>query len=126
FGVENYRKLAPYISALPPSSQLNICTAPGIVLDAFSTSRNWNDEAALAKQRDTAGVCFPDKNTYTKQMLETADLQSAGDRFVTTSSFFRLSSLITIGTTEFNLYSLMYVDNRGHYIHPIQRSFSPD
>jgi general secretion pathway protein K len=127
FGAENYRKLAPYISALPPGTHLNICSAPAQVLDAFSSQVNWsNDPTGLAKARDSAGACFPDKNTYTHQNLDANDLQLAGDRFVTTSSYFRLSSLITIGTTEFNLYSLLYVDGQGHYVHPVQRSFSPD
>jgi hypothetical protein len=60
-------------------------------------------------------------------MLDPTDLQAVGtDMFGTTSQYFRLSSLITIGTTEFNLYSLLYMDNQGNYIHPLQRSFSPD
>jgi hypothetical protein len=46
-------------------------------------------------------------------------------RFVQTSSYFRLSSLITIGSAEFNLYSLLYLDQQ-NFVHPIQRSFSPD
>jgi general secretion pathway protein K len=126
FGAENFRKLAPYISALPPSSQLNICSASALVLDAFSNEKVWsNDPSGLAKQRESAGACFPDLATY-KQQLDPNDQQFLSNKLVTTSSFFRLSSLVTIGTTEFNLYSLLYVDQRGHYAHPIQRSFSPD
>ena len=35
FGHDNYAKLAPYITALPPGTALNVCTASGYVLDAF-------------------------------------------------------------------------------------------
>jgi hypothetical protein len=66
-------------------------------------------------------------STYTTQNLEPNDLQLAGSkRFGTTSQYFRLNSLVTIGTSEFNLYSLLYMENPGYYIHPVQRSFSPD
>ena len=34
FGAENYRKLAPFITALPQGTKLNVCTAPMLVLDA--------------------------------------------------------------------------------------------
>ena len=34
FGRENYRKIAPYVTALPNDETVNVCTASGIVLDA--------------------------------------------------------------------------------------------
>jgi general secretion pathway protein K len=129
FGRENFAKLAPYISALPPSTPLNICTAPWAVLDAFSTSSTFSSDqgAGLAKNREAAPGCFPDLASYKTQNMTPSDLQLAGDkRFGTTSQYFRLSSLVTIGSTEFNLYSLLYMETPGFLIHPIQRSFSPD
>jgi general secretion pathway protein K len=129
FTHEMFAKLAPYISALPPATPLNICSAPGPVLDAFATQKTFSADqgAGLAKNRETAPGCFPDLNTYTTQNLEPNDLQLAGSkRFGTTSQYFRLNSLVTIGTSEFNLYSLLYMENPGYYIHPVQRSFSPD
>jgi general secretion pathway protein K len=129
FGRENFAKLAPYISALPPATPLNVCTAPAQVLDAFASQQTFIGDGGtgLAKNRETAPGCFPDLNTYTKQNLEPNDLTLAGSaRFVTTSHYFRLSSLVTIGTSEFNLYSLLYMEPQTYFIHPIQRSFSPD
>lgn len=129
FGHDNFAKLAPYISALPPGTTLNICTASAPVLDAFATQSTFTGDqgVGLAKNRETAPGCFPDLNTYTNQNLEPNDLQLAGSkRFGTTSQYFRLNSLVTIGTSEFNLYSLLYMENPGYYIHPVQRSFSPD
>jgi general secretion pathway protein K len=42
-----------------------------------------------------------------------------------TSNYFRLTSVITIGSTEINLYSLLYMDTT-YMVRPIQRSFTPD
>jgi general secretion pathway protein K len=128
FGRENYAKLAPYITALPPATPLNICSAPAFVLDAFTTQKTFSGDggAGLAKNRESAPGCFPDLNTYKAGMVGN-DLQLAGaNRFGTTSQYFRLSSLVTIGTSEFNLYSLLYMETPGYVIHPVQRSFSPD
>jgi general secretion pathway protein K len=129
FGRENFAKLAPYISALPPATPLNVCTAPAQVLDAFATQVTFMSDGGtgLAKNREAAPGCFPELAAYKTQNLDANDLALAGDkRFGTTSQYFRLSSLVTIGTTEFNLYSLLYMETPGYLIHPIQRSFSPD
>lgn len=128
FGRENYDKIAPFIAALPPTSTLNICTARGRVLDAFTPegSTEWEDEAALAKNRAGAPPpgCFPDSNAYSNTLGTQKGTATAG-LIGETSSYFRLSSLVTIGSAEFNLYSLLYLDNQ-YFVHPIQRSFSPD
>jgi general secretion pathway protein K len=129
FGRENFAKLAPYISALPPATPLNVCTARAEVLDAFSTQTTFMSDggAGLAKNREGAPGCFPELTSYKTQNLDANDLQLAGDkRFGTTSQYFRLTSLVTIGSTEFNLYSLLYMETQGYLIHPVQRSFSPD
>jgi len=46
-------------------------------------------------------------------------------KFGQASQYFRLSSFITVGSTQFSLYSLLYRDNTGA-VRPIQRSFTPD
>lgn len=143
FGHERYAKLAPFITALPPGMPLNICTAPGAVLDAFTPSQTqWSgaNSSNLDKTRAETPGCFPNMQAYQASFSSPADFTNAsavaggggggtggsGGRFATTSSYFRLTSLITIGTTEFNLYSLLYMDQQGYFVHPIQRSFSPD
>jgi general secretion pathway protein K len=129
FGRDNYQKIAPFIAALPPSSTLNICTAKGRVLDAFipAGSSEWEDEAALAKNRAGAPPpgCFPDSKTYSNTFGAQAGTNFNASLFAETSSYFRLSSLVTIGSAEFNLYSLLFLDTQ-YFVHPIQRSFSPD
>ena len=130
FTRDMYAKLAPYISALPVdqiTAKLNICSARGVVLDAMrgATREFGQDEEAFEKNRAAAPGCFPTQKEY----LAGADANTSSwvtGKIGTTSQYFRLSSLITIGTTEFNLYSLLYVDNQGYFAHPIQRSFTPD
>jgi general secretion pathway protein K len=128
FGRENYEKLAPYIAALPPGTKLNICTAKDKVLDAFNVgSVNWSSAPeTLQKNRAAAAGCFPAMTDLQPTFSDQAKFSAAQPYFQTTSQYFRLSSLVTIGTAEFNLYSLLLMDTRGYFIHPIQRSFSPD
>ena len=130
FGRERYLKLAPYITALPPNVVVNVCTAPGKVLDAFMTGQSTfsvNDGEPLAKNRAAAHGCFPDLNTDYKSAFDSPDnFTKVQAELSTNSSYFRLTSHITIGTTEFNLYSLLFQDANLGLVRPIQRSFSSD
>jgi len=128
FKEENYAKIAPYIVALPPGTKLNICSAKGPVLDAFNTGNTnfGSDAAALQKNREQApGTCFPDMPGY-QAIFDSKQWAQVSGMFGKTSSYFRLTSLVTIGSAEFNLYSLLLMDGQGYYVHPVQRSFSPD
>ena len=130
FGRDRYLKLAPYITALPPDVLLNVCTASGPVLDAFmgGTQRTFStDPDALVKNRQNAGGCFPKKTTdYANAFENKATFTQVQAEFKETSSYFRLTSHITIGSTEFNLYSLLYQEPGTGNVRPIQHSFAPD
>jgi general secretion pathway protein K len=127
FGRENYDKIAPYIAALPPGTTLNICTAKDKVLDAFNVGNvNWSsDPDSLQKNRASTQGCFPSQVDY-KASFDPQKYPLSAARFKTVSQYFRLSSLVTIGTAEFNLYSLLYMEGQSYFIHPVQRSFSAD
>ncbi len=125
FGPDRLRKLAPYVTALPPGVGLNICSARGATLDAFRKQDEYGlDEEAFEKLRTNAAGCFPSLTTY-NETLATAGAGVQASRFTTKSQYFRLSSLVTIGTSEFNLYSLLYVDSQFR-THVIMRSYTPD
>jgi len=127
FGHERYVKLAPYVTALPLDTKINICTAPGVVLDAFIPGRQefGVDPQGLAKNRQSAGACFPSLQEYEQAFSSGKDFTAAGNLFTQNSNYFKLTSFVTIGTTEFNLYSLLYQDGTGN-ARPILRSFTPD
>jgi len=129
FGRERYLKLAPYVVALPQDAKLNICTASGLVLDALSATPNNPDgeqeyggpQSVLDKSRQSA--CFPGKQVFLGTLSE-ADRQIVGARIEETSKYFRLTSIVTVGNTQFALYSLLY--RNGGQVRPIMRSFSSD
>jgi general secretion pathway protein K len=123
FGRDRYNKLAPYITALPPGTTINVCTAPGQVLDALSGKSEYStDASALANQRKEKG-CFPTLEVFTASVATQAQAGLAG-RIGTSSNYFRLRSIITIGTARFTLYSLLY--NRDGQVRPILRTFGTE
>jgi len=165
FGRDRYLKLAPFVVALPYGTTINVCTTSGEVLDAFAGPghQEWND-ATLAKNRQSAGACFPkltdyqasvDPKVWSGQAAQnpngvqanqglgsntgTANQglnqptgnpaaqgpQGVAPKFAQISNYFRLTSIVSIGSTEFNLYSLLYLDGT-RMPRPIQRSFSRD
>jgi general secretion pathway protein K len=107
FGADLYRKIAPYVTALPLSNaKVNVCTASAQVLESFADklsgeySRN---PEVLAAGRKTG--CFPDLNTF-KNILA-ANASTIGPLLDEKSTYFRLTTHITLGTMEFTLYSLL-------------------
>jgi general secretion pathway protein K len=129
FGHDRYVKLARYVTALPPRQYLNICTASGVVLDAFVGHQEFNSEQ-LARNREAAPGCFPKDTDYQAAFSTAADPQAwakAKAEILMSSHYFRLTSFISIGSTEFNLYSLLYQDGQnGGTVRPILRSFTAD
>jgi general secretion pathway protein K len=141
FGHDRYAKLAPYIVALPIDAKINICTASGMVLDAFTPGRREYslDPDGLEKNRESAGACFPSLQEYEQAIAQapkpptttTSPNQSPNQsatpaaEFATNSNYFRLTSFVTIGSTEFNLYSLLLMDATGS-VRPILRTYTPD
>jgi general secretion pathway protein K len=129
FGRDRYLKLAPYVVALPQDAKLNICTASGLVLDAM-TATDSNKEGskeysgtATVLEKSRQGACFPSKETFVSTLAQ-ADQQKVGNRLLEKSNYFRLTSIVTVGNTQFALYSLIY--RNGSQVRPIMRSFSSD
>jgi general secretion pathway protein K len=122
FGADRYRKIAPYVTALPTlagrATTINICTAPAPVLESLTPNGGEYTAEVLANGRKSG--CFPDLTSFTNILGK-----SAGElrgRYDTKSQFFRLTTRVTLGTTEFTLYSLLYRGNGGK-ITPLLRSF---
>jgi len=127
FGYERYARLAPFVSALPPTTPLNLCSAAGVVLDAFTQAGKQEyslDPEGLAKSRANNG-CFPTIEVY-KTAFDPDAFGKVQGLLGVNSNYFRLTSLVTIGSTEFNLYSLLFQDSNGGLVHPILRTFSAD
>ena len=124
FGADRFRRLQPYITALPVGTRLNVCTAPGIVLDSLSESqRQFSlDPEDLAKRRMEA--CFPTLDEL-RGTLEQAEYEKIKDTLSESSSYFRTTVWVTIGTTQFTLYSLLARGGAGT-VRPVLRSFGAE
>jgi len=130
FGLARFRKLEPFVSALPPGTPINICTAPGEVLDSFGTSiRQFSIDAKfLARQRQSA--CFPDRTDL--QTALTAAVPDERNRVAdakivaTTSGYFRATIVVTLGTNEFTLYSHLQRSPTGEAAAAVLRSIGTD
>jgi len=120
FGADRYRKIAPYVTALPSANlPVNICTAPSPVLESLADSLSGEYSPAVLANGRKVG-CFPDITTLNNVLGPNA--QQAAGRFKDTSQFFRLTTRVVLGTTEFTLYSLLY-RGPGAKVTPLLRSF---
>jgi len=131
FGAERYRKIAPYVTALPLQGgvpvKINICTAPALVLESLAKnlSGEWSRSADLLVTERKAG-CFPTLTAF-QQIVRGADPTAitaigtyAGDQ----SQYFRLTTRVNLGTTEFTLYSLLKAGGVGSgKVTPLLRTF---
>ena len=129
FGRDRYVKLAPFVTALPRDASINTCSAPGVLLDALIEPSHHEfgtmDPKDLAKQRQSG--CFPTPDVYAASFGGPAsqDWAQVKDRVSKVSSYFRVTSIVTIGSAEFTLYSLLERDPQG-LVHVLTRSYSPD
>ncbi|MEY4761395.1 MAG: hypothetical protein RLZZ200_1251 [Pseudomonadota bacterium] len=117
FGRERFLKLAPHVTALPPdASTINVCLASPVLLDALAALGNGASQNAveysvmdpkqLAQSR--AKGCFPGQAVM-RGLLR----PDAMSRISETSRYFRLQSMVSIGTARFALYSLLHRDKDG-------------
>jgi general secretion pathway protein K len=123
FGAERYARVRPYLAALPVGTKLNVCTAPGIVLDALSDgSREFGlNPQDLANRRKDA--CFPTLDDL-RGALGDATFNELRNSLTESSSYFRATVWVTIGTTQFTLYSLLARGAGG--VRPALRSFGSE
>ena len=128
FGRERYLTLAPYIAALPKDTRLNLCTVKDKVLDAFlppGQTEFSSTQGQLEKNRTGTPGCFPTLDNYRAAFRDQKAWAQVQGKLGQNSAYFRLTSFVTIGGAQFNLYSLLFRDNTGA-VRPIQRSFTPD
>jgi len=123
--VDRYRKLKPYVAALPIGTKINLCTAPGIVIDALSdgTREFGLDEQSLARSR--TDHCFPTVSDL-QGSFQGKDFERISDYVGESTSYFRVTALVTIGTSQMTLYSLLHRDATTHLVRPVMRTFTTD
>jgi general secretion pathway protein K len=125
FGRERYLKLAPHVAALPGNTPFNVCSGTAAVLDAYRTEDEFTvmPPEDFAKKRDSE--CVVRQTAYEAPMTpdhRTKVQQNPG--LAEKSEYFRLRSIVSIGTSEFALYSLLHRENGR--VKVVMRSYSPD
>jgi general secretion pathway protein K len=123
FGLERYQRLEPFVTALPLGTAINLCTAPAELLDALVENKR---EFTLARDNmieTRKQRCFPSKQDFERGGLTPNQKQELIDGNVVDekSSYFRATIWVTIGTTQYTLYSLLYRGNT-NLVRPILRS----
>jgi general secretion pathway protein K len=121
FGLDRYRKLEPFVTALPIGTSVNLCTASPELLDAVGDRNEFmQSRENIAETRKTR--CFPTIDDYRSGLSEDQRTKLVQGKVVDqTSAYFRSTIWVTIGTTQYTLYSLLYRGNNG-LVRPILRS----
>jgi general secretion pathway protein K len=130
FGADRYRKIAPYVTALPGFTLVNICTASAFVLESLANNLNgeWSRSPDLLVTERKRG-CFPEPVPTFQNIVKNADAKNAttiGNYYSDKSTYFRLTTRVTLGTTEFTLYSLLKAGGGaggGGKVTPLLRTF---
>jgi len=65
--------------------------------------------------------CFPSKQEF-EAALSQKGKQDLQEKYDVKSSYFRSTVWVTIGTTQYTLYSLLYRANQSKLVRPILRS----
>lgn len=136
FGRKRFERIAPYVTALPVGTALNVCTASPYVLDAYLGHRQFSaDPQQFAKDRAAAGGCFPTPSEFKTAASDTLSATPNGSNggaqknefqglVGQNSQWFLLTSRVSAGSTRFVLYSVLYRDTNG-MVRPILRSDTP-
>ncbi|GFE83471.1 type II secretion system protein K [Steroidobacter agaridevorans] len=122
FGAERYRKIAPFVTALPARQPINLCTASPELLDAMIGG---NREFTLGRDvgRQTRQQrCFPTPQEF-EASLSADRKDELKDMYGETSDYFLATIWVTLGTQRFTLYSLLYRSGGANQVRPILRSY---
>ena len=111
FTLEDYARIRPHVAALPVGSRINVCTATPLVLAALvEGATDFGDADALGRNRGDG--CFPrlEDLRATLGQDQYGVLQEAVSE---NTNWFRLVAIVSIGTSQLTLYSLLERNNAG-------------
>ncbi len=128
FGAERYARIAPFVTALPRGTPINLCTASAALLDALSAQQQWT-AAPEALERNRAGKCFPSVSVFQASFSDPQAYSRLTQALAVaeSSTWFSLRSFISIGTAEFALYSLLHYEGTAGgtpRVRTVQRGFT--
>lgn len=107
FDAESYAVIAPYVTALPIGTRLNVNTAAAPLLASLSDELDLPTAAALVEQRGMAG--FTDIETVFGELVPPEVLT----RLAVDSEHFLLTGTVVLGTNQLTLRSVLQRDPSG-------------
>jgi general secretion pathway protein K len=107
FDREAYELVAPYVTALPTGTKLNVNTASDVVLSSLSDNIDLSTAGALVDQR--AGAEFTDIDGTFAGLVEPDVLQTIDG----VSEHFLLTATVTLGTNQLTMRSVLQRDQSG-------------
>ena len=111
FTLEDYALIRPHVAALPVGSRINVCTATPLVLAALvEGATDFGDAEALARNRRDG--CFPRLEDL-RATLGQEQYNALQDAVSEKTNYFRLAAIVSIGTSQLTLYSLLERNNAG-------------
>ena len=111
FSLEDYNKIRSHIAALPAGSRVNLCTATPLVLASLAEAgTDFGDAETLARNRSDG--CFPTISDL-QATLDPEQFQALQGLISETTNWFRIVSIVSIGTSQLTLYSLLERNSAG-------------
>ncbi|HEX7080306.1 MAG TPA: type II secretion system minor pseudopilin GspK [Gammaproteobacteria bacterium] len=107
FDRDAYERLAPYVTALPAGTKINVNTASDVVLASLSDMIDLSQAAALIEQRGDTG--FADIDAAFSGLVEPEMLE----RIDGVTDHFLLTATVVLGTTQVTLRSVLQRDPSG-------------
>jgi general secretion pathway protein K len=111
FSLEDFRRIAPHVAALPAGTRVNLCTATPLVLASLAEAgTDFGDAQALSRNRESG--CFP-RIADLQATLDPEQFQVLQGLVSETTNWFRVVSVVSIGTSQLTLYSLLERNSAG-------------
>ncbi len=107
FDAESYPLIAPYVTALPIGTLLNVNTATAPVLASLSDELDLTAAATLVEERGTSG--FADVNTVFAELVPPETLARVG----VNSEHFLLTATVVLGRTQLTMRSVLQREPSG-------------
>jgi general secretion pathway protein K len=109
-----YKTLERYVSALPPGEKINVNSAEAPVLASFASDSGAADAEALQANRPYCSLLTGSgDNAFMDDANGIVDPEFTNKYLDVASNFFQLKVLVTLGTSQLTMYSLLHRDGNG-------------
>ncbi len=114
-GKDIFALIERYVAALPSGRKINVNSAEDPLLLAFSKNSGTNDADALRANRPYCDLLAADgtQGSFMADAKGVIDENFANEYLDVGTSFFQLKVLVTLGTTQLTMYSLLYRASNG-------------